>query len=145
VARNTHLEPKPPRAEPSCELSFEQALAGLEDVIRDLEDGRLELTESLNRYEEGVRLLKYCHVALNLAERKILLLTGVDAEGKPITEPFDDQALSLEEKKESRVRRRSRPVRPGTDGSDVDDSTAVPEVHAVDAQNGDVDRQKGLF
>ena len=132
--------------EAACELSFEQALAGLEDVIRDLEDGQLELTESLNRYEEGVRLLKYCHVALNMAERKILLLTGVDNEGKPITEPFDDQALSLEEKKDSRVRRRSRQAaRPGTDGSDLDDSAGVPEITTLDAEAGDVDRQKGLF
>ena len=134
------------RTEAACELSFEQALAGLEDVIRDLEDGQLELTQSLNRYEEGVRLLKYCHVALNMAERKILLLTGVDNEGKPITEPFDDQVLSLEEKKDSRVRRRSRQVaRPGTDGSDLDDSAGVPETTTFDAENGDVDRQKGLF
>jgi exodeoxyribonuclease VII small subunit len=133
-------------ADSACELSFEQALAGLEEVIRDLEDGQLELTESLNRYEEGVRLLKYCHVALNMAERKILLLTGVDSEGKPITEIFDDQALSLEEKKDSRVRRRSRQAaRPGTDGSDVDDSAGVSETPAYDAENGDVDRQKGLF
>jgi exodeoxyribonuclease VII small subunit len=142
MAKNTEHH----RGDAACELSFEQALAGLEDVIRDLEDGQLELTESLNRYEEGVRLLKYCHVALNMAERKILLLTGVDAQGQPITEPFDDQALSLEEKKESRVRRRSRQApRPGTDGSDVDDSAGVPESQANDAENGDVDRQKGLF
>ena len=130
----------------ACELSFEQALAGLEEVIHDLEDGQLQLTESLNRYEEGVRLLKYCHVALNMAERKILLLTGVDAQGQPITEPFDDEALSLEEKKESRVRRRSRgTARPGTDGSDLDDSAGLPDEQAAHAENGDVDRQKGLF
>ena len=142
MAKNSANQP----TDPTCELSFEQALAGLEHVIRDLEDGNLELTESLNRYEEGVRLLKYCHVALNMAERKILMLTGVDSQGQPITEPFGDETLSLEEKKESRVRRRSRnAARPGTDGSDGDDSTAVPENPACDAEFGDMDRQKGLF
>lgn len=137
---------EPAGSEVNCDLTFEQALASLEAVIRDLEDGQLGLTESLSRYEEGVRLLKYCHVALNLAERKILLLTGVDAQGQPITEPFDDQALSLEEKKDSRVRRRSRSTAPpGTDGSDHDDSATVPESRLDSADHGDVDRQKGLF
>ena len=41
--------------------SFEQALASLEQIVHDLEEGRLGLAESLARYEEGVKLLKQCH------------------------------------------------------------------------------------
>jgi exodeoxyribonuclease VII small subunit len=89
------------------ELSFEQALARLEQIARDLEDGNLGLEESLTCYEEGVKRLKTCHRMLAQAERKIELLSGVDAQGNPITQPFDDEATTLEEKAEGRSRRRS--------------------------------------
>ncbi|HZZ28757.1 MAG TPA: exodeoxyribonuclease VII small subunit [Pirellulales bacterium] len=72
--------------------SFEQALASLEQIVRDLEAGGLGLAESLARYEEGVKLLRQCHGLLERAQRRIELLTGVDAAGKPSTEPFDDRA-----------------------------------------------------
>lgn len=128
-----------------CELTFEQALANLEEVIRDLEGGRLELTESLSRYEEGVRLLKYCHVTLNLAERKIMLLTEVDAKGSAITEPFEDQALTLQEKKDSRARRRTRSAVRGA-GTGSDDGAFHDGLDGADeAADEDVDKQKGLF
>ena len=131
--------------EAACELTFEQALASLEEVIRDLEGGRLELTDSLGRYEEGIRLLKYCHVTLNLAERKILLLTGVDSQGVATTEPFEDQALSLEEKKSSRARRRTRGgAQPGMDGAGGNAMQSGLD-GADELSQEDVDRQKGLF
>ena len=74
------------------EQSFEQALAALEQIVRDLEDGRLGLSESLARYEEGVKLLKNCYAQLEEAERRIELLTGIDATGNAIVAPFDDTA-----------------------------------------------------
>jgi exodeoxyribonuclease VII small subunit len=73
-------------------VSFEQALATLEQIVHDLEEGRLGLAESLARYEEGVKLLRQCHGLLEKAERRIELVTGADAAGNPLTEPFDDQA-----------------------------------------------------
>jgi exodeoxyribonuclease VII small subunit len=72
--------------------SFEDALASLEQIVHDLEEGKLGLAESLTRYESGVRLLKQCFGLLESAERRIELLTGVDAAGNPITRPFDDEA-----------------------------------------------------
>jgi exodeoxyribonuclease VII small subunit len=72
--------------------SFEQALAALEQIVHDLEEGRLGVAESLARYEEGVKLLKQCHGLLERAERRIELLTGVDESGNALTEPFDDRA-----------------------------------------------------
>ncbi len=71
--------------------TFEQALAELEQAVHDLEEGRIGLAESLARYEQGVRLLKLCHGMLESAERRIEVLLGVDAEGNPVTAPFDDQ------------------------------------------------------
>jgi exodeoxyribonuclease VII small subunit len=72
--------------------SFEQALAELEQILRDLEDGTTTLEESLARYERGVGLLKTCYAQLQAAEQRITLLTGVDADGKPALQPFDHAA-----------------------------------------------------
>jgi exodeoxyribonuclease VII small subunit len=55
-----------------------------------------------------VKHLKSCHELLARVERKIELLSGMDAEGNPITEPFDEQEHeSLEEKAAARGRRRT--------------------------------------
>lgn len=97
---------RPPEEEPS-QLTFEQALAGIESIVRELEEGRLGLDDSLARYERGVRLLHRCHEQLQQAERRIELLSGLDAEGNPVTTPLEDTALSLEEKARQRGKRRS--------------------------------------
>ncbi len=88
--------------------SFEEALERLEDIVEALEEGQIPLAESLARYEEGIKLLKQCYQSLSAAERKIELLSRVDSAGQAQSEPFDDSALSLEEKAQSRSRRRSR-------------------------------------
>src|SRR5438445_9695964 len=74
--------------------TFEQSLAELERIVRELEDGRLGLEEALARYEAGVGLLKQCYVRLQQAEQRILLLTGIDSEGRPVTQPFDHSATA---------------------------------------------------
>ena len=111
------------KADPSSpepeELSFEQSLEKLEQIVRELEDGQLGLSESLERYEEGVKHLRLCYRLLETAERKIELLSGIDAQGNPITEPFDDAELSLDEKAAARSQRRSHPAGRG-DGASGD-------------------------
>lgn len=122
--------------------SFEEALARLEQIVADLEDGPLGLADSLARYEEGIRCLKQCYGTLEQAERKIELLAGVDAQGQPVVEPLSDDTLSLEEKAAARSRRRSRTTRT-TDASDAaadtNGSTDAP------AENGTIDRGRSLF
>ena len=94
------------------EPSFEASLDELESIVAELEGGKLGLSDALARYEQGVKHLKSCHRWLQEAERKIELLSGVDAQGNPITEPFDDQQLdSLEEKAAARGRRRTSGTR----------------------------------
>lgn len=95
------------------EPTFEEALAGLEQIVHDLEEGQIGLNEALARYEQGVKLLRHCHDLLEKAERKIEMLSGVDAQGNPVAQPFDDQAMSLDEKAEGRARRRTAPPRQG--------------------------------
>lgn len=69
--------------------TFEQALADLERIVRELEDGKIGLEESLARYEQGVALLKQCYGKLRQAELRILELAGTDADGKPVVTPFE--------------------------------------------------------
>ena len=85
-------------------LTFEQALAELDRIVHDLEDGQIGLEESLARYEEGVGLLKRCYAQLRAAEQRILLLTGVDDEGQPILQPFQPAAEGKAEVRRLRAR-----------------------------------------
>ena len=87
--------------------SFESALAELETIVHQLEEGDLGLAESLAQYEQGVKHLKHCYQLLKAAEQKIELLTGVSESGSPITEPFRDDALSLEDQTGGRRRKRA--------------------------------------
>jgi exodeoxyribonuclease VII small subunit len=114
-ARSFVLPPKQPDQPRTAERTFEEALGQLQAIVQELEEGKIGLNEAMARYEEGVKLLRQCYDLLQRAQRKIELLSGVDAEGNPITTPLDDTALSLDEKAESRGRRRStsgRPSRP---------------------------------
>jgi exodeoxyribonuclease VII small subunit len=98
---------KPTEAE-SDAPSFEDSLSELESIVAELESGKLGLSDALGRYEEGVKHLKSCHQLLDRVERKIELLSGMDAEGNPLTEPFDESEHgSLEEKAAARGRRRT--------------------------------------
>jgi exodeoxyribonuclease VII small subunit len=72
-------------------VSFEAALAELDRVVRDLEDGQIGLDDSLDRYERGVGLIKRCYAQLREAEQRILLVTG-GADGKPALQPFQHAA-----------------------------------------------------
>ncbi|MDY0169325.1 MAG: exodeoxyribonuclease VII small subunit [Thermoguttaceae bacterium] len=83
---------KQPAADDGKQPRFEQAIERLEAIVRALEEGELGLEEALGRYEEGVKMLRHAHALLERAERRVELLTGVDSEGRPQTEPFDDRA-----------------------------------------------------
>ncbi len=64
-------------------LSFDEALQGLEALVRRLESGDLPLERSLLDFEEGVRLSRLCAARLDEAERKVSLLLQ---EGSTVTE-----------------------------------------------------------
>ncbi len=89
-------------------ISFEDALARLEQVVQQLESGQTGLSDSLECYEQGIKYLKVCYRSLESAERKIELLVNLDEDGKASAAPFDDELLSLEEKAQSRSRRRRK-------------------------------------
>jgi exodeoxyribonuclease VII small subunit len=54
---------------------FETALAELETVVKTLEQGDLQLERSLELFERGVQLARFCHTRLEQAERRIDMLT----------------------------------------------------------------------
>lgn len=60
------------------ELKFEQALARLEEIVRQLEQGEARLDDALQLFEEGgVKLARYCNQKLDEAEAKIeIMLAG---------------------------------------------------------------------
>jgi len=129
-------EPPNPQ-QPSNPPNFEEALDRLETIVRRLEDGDVGLSEALAHYEQGVSLLKNCYQLLENAERRIELLSGVDAEGNAVTAPFDDQAThDAEAPADARGRRRSKPGRKSASkGGDA------PEA----SRENDVDESGGLF
>ena len=53
---------------------FEAAIAELETIVKKLEEGDLPLESSLQLYERGVHLSRYCHARLEEAERRIEIL-----------------------------------------------------------------------
>jgi len=53
---------------------FETAIAELESIVKKLEQGDLPLEQSLELYERGVQLSRFCHAKLEEAERRIEVL-----------------------------------------------------------------------
>ena len=70
------------------ELKFEGALEKLEGIVNVLETGDLSLEESLEAFEEGIRLSKVCSKWLNEAEFRVEKLTSID-EDTIETEPLE--------------------------------------------------------
>ncbi|MFM9960047.1 MAG: exodeoxyribonuclease VII small subunit [Planctomycetaceae bacterium] len=111
-------------ATPNTETpTFEAALAELQRIVADLENGSVGLEESLARFERGVTLLKTCYATLEQAEHRIELLIGAKADGTPLTEPFDASATADAESPTA-GRRRARKAKPETTAkSDADDES----------------------
>ena len=57
------------------EISFEQAMQELEKIVADIEQGKVSLEESINKYEQGMKLLQYCRGILDRAEKRIETIT----------------------------------------------------------------------
>jgi exodeoxyribonuclease VII, small subunit len=55
-------------------LNFEESMQKLETIANELEKGNLSLDESVNKFEEGMKLSKKCNDFLESAEKKITIL-----------------------------------------------------------------------
>ncbi len=56
------------------EMTFEAAIARLEEIVRALESGNAPLDKSLELFEEGVSLVKLCNSRLDNAEQRVKIL-----------------------------------------------------------------------
>ena len=55
-------------------LSFEEAIVQLENILSNLEKGELSLDDSLTEFSKGVELYKYCYDILNKVEGKVKII-----------------------------------------------------------------------
>ncbi len=72
-------------------LTFEQAMQRLEQIVRAMERGDVALDESLKLFQEGTELVRSCGNLLDEAELQIKKVTAA-ADGSPQTEDFADEA-----------------------------------------------------
>ena len=56
--------------------NYENAITELEAIIKEMEQGELSLEHSLQRYQRGTELLKFCQQQLSAAEQRISQLDG---------------------------------------------------------------------
>ena len=71
------------------EISFEEAIKRLDEIVKLLEKGDAPLGDSLKLFEEGTALIGKCDVMLNEAEQMVVKLKkGPD--GQPVELPFED-------------------------------------------------------
>ncbi len=61
-------------------LTFEQALAGLSELVEKLESGDLPLEESVAAFEQGVKLSRRCESLLDAADQRLQLLEDNNGE-----------------------------------------------------------------
>lgn len=69
-------------------VSFEQSMARLEEIIKLLEEGDAPLEDALSLFEEGAALIGRCSSLLDRAEQTVLRLTK-GPEGEPIETPLE--------------------------------------------------------
>ena len=71
-----------------AQQKFEDAMKRLEDVVESLESGELSLKDSLQIFEEGMKLVGFCSKKLDEAEQKVTMLIK-ESNGKYTHQPFD--------------------------------------------------------
>ncbi|RXZ66229.1 exodeoxyribonuclease VII small subunit [Pelagerythrobacter rhizovicinus] len=71
-----------------AEMSFEDALRALEEIVRKLEGGEVPLDDSITLYEHGEQLRRHCQARLDAAQARIeKIVTGPDGQPRG-TAPF---------------------------------------------------------
>ena len=63
-------------------MNFEESMKKLETIVAELENGNLNLDESVQKFEEGMKIAKQCNNILEETEKKITILLEKDGELK---------------------------------------------------------------
>jgi exodeoxyribonuclease VII small subunit len=76
-------------AKETKELTFEQSVKRLSEIVTALEKGDLPLEDSLKLFEEGVKLSRASQDKLDAAQKRVEELLGFERDGRPRTQSFD--------------------------------------------------------
>ena len=71
-------------------MTFEESMLRLEQIVRSLERGDAPLEESLKLFREGTQLVESCGKLLDEAQLQIKLIS-TDQQGRPVEEEFTDE------------------------------------------------------
>jgi exodeoxyribonuclease VII small subunit len=77
-----------------AKLSFEKALDQLEQIVQEMEAGKLSLENALKKFEEGIKLSRYCSQKLEETEKKITLIME-SQDGSILEKPFETNSDPL--------------------------------------------------
>ena len=78
-----------PADRPVDEMTFEDAMSELEDVVAQLEQGKVALEDSIKLYERGSQLKAHCQEKLKAAEEKVRMITLGNGRSAVGMEPLD--------------------------------------------------------
>lgn len=100
------------------DLSFEQAMERLEEIVGSMESDRMPLDEMVTAYEEGMKLLQRCRQRIENARYRIESIS-LKTDGRVELEPFEPgkDEPAAEEKSKTAARRRPA-ARPETEDAD---------------------------
>ena len=68
------------------ELSFEESIKELTNIVGKIEQGQIPLQDSLSQYEKGMELIKQCRTILQKAEKRIEKISELDAKSQETNE-----------------------------------------------------------
>ena len=77
------------------EMSFEESMARLEEIVRALESGEESLEQSLKWYEEGIALIRSCNAQLEKAEQKVKMLQMQSDGSVALVDAFADEEADV--------------------------------------------------
>lgn len=104
-------------ATPPSQLSFEQAMDRLDEIVARMEVEKLPLEEMVASYEEGMQLLQSCRQRIEAARRRVELINAGNGEGASLT-AFDPETAVAEEAPKTPARRKSAKPETG-DSADI--------------------------
>ena len=70
-------------------MKFEEALKKLEKIVEELETGEITLDKTIQKFEEGMKLVKFCSGKLNEVQKKVEIIVK-DKKGRLKKKPFGD-------------------------------------------------------
>ena len=68
----------------------------LERIVQELEDGELPLEKAIKKFEEGIKLTRFCAAKLDETEKKVSVLLK-NADGQVVAKPFRPEGESNEQ------------------------------------------------